>query len=541
VPRFSVVTPVYNPPVGALADCLASIASQTHTDWEHCLVDDASTDPAVGKLLADAAVADPRVLLVRRTGNGGIGEATNDAMTMANGEFIVFVDHDDTISPDALADVACRLDADTDIDLLYTDEDKQFADGTIGDWFAKPIWSPERFRGQNYLCHLAVVRRSLINDVGGCRPGFDGSQDYDLLLRVSERARKIGHLSRFLYHWRVVPGSTAGDSQAKPAAYDAGRRALVDHCARVGIDATVTALAHAPGCYSVIRTPVGDVTATVVVPADGRTARVGGTFTPVAVATLAGVLESVPLRTPVVVAAAADLPAAVLGELRAMGGSRVRVVMAGSAGPDGVPAGRGDLVNRGLLAADTELCAVVDGVVPTGSQWLEALVALASGPTDEDVAAVGALVVRADGRIESAGINFTGVPVHDGHLLEADNGGPFGRFLINREVGAVSMACGLVRRNAVIDVGGFNPELWGIEADADLGCKLNAAGHRVVWTPSVQARRVGGDGGDNPVGEAAVSDQFHRRWARVLARDPFDPAGPARGREPHPIGVGSAR
>jgi len=538
VPRFSVVTPVYNPPVGALADCLASLASQTHTDWEHCLVDDASTDPAVSQLLADAAAADPRVRLVRRASNGGIGEATNDALAMANGEFVVFLDHDDTISPNALADVASRVDADTDIDLLYTDEDKHFADGTIGDWFAKPAWSPERFRGQNYLCHLAVVRRSLIDEVGGCRPGFDGSQDYDLLLRVSERARKVDHLSRFLYHWRVVPGSTAGDSQAKPAAYDAGRRALVDHCARVGIDAKVTALAHAPGCYSVIRNPVGGVVATVVVPADGRIARVGGVFTSVAVATLSGVLESAPLGTPLVVAAAADLPAAVLDELRAMGGARLRVVMAGPAGGGDLPAGRGDLVNCGLLASDTELCAVVDGVVPTGSEWLGSLVALASGPTDEDVAAVGALVVRADGRIESAGINLSGAPVHDGHLLNSDHGGPFGRFLITREVGAVSMACGLVRRNAVIDVGGFNPELWGIEADADLGCKLNAAGHRVVWTPTVQARRLGSDGGGSPAAEAAMSDQFRRRWAGVLARDPFDPSGPAIGRDPHPIGVG---
>jgi O-antigen biosynthesis protein len=531
MPRFSVVTPVFDPPVDALVDSLQSLANQTFVDWEHCLVDDASTNAEVRRVLDEAAANDDRMRLVHRVANGGIGIATNEALAMATGDFIVFLDHDDTISSDALADVARLLDAAPDTDLLYTDEDKLFADGTFGDWFAKPAWSPERFRGQNYLCHLAVVRRALLDRIGGCRPGFDGSQDYDLLLRASEQARRITHLPRFVYHWRVVPGSTAGDSQAKPAAYEAGRRAITDHCERVGIDATVTALAQAPGCYEVARTPATDVPVTVVVPVDATVARIHGVSGNRSVATLSAVLESVPADTPLVASVAANTPTEIVDELQALGGGRLRVVTA--------PVNRRcELINRGILAAGTALVAVVDGVAPLTPGWLAALAALATGPASADVAAVGGMMLRADGRIESAGIHVGGgAPVHDGHLLATDNAGPFGRFLITREVGALSFACVLLRREAVLDVGGLHTALSGIEADADLGCKLQAAGHRVLWTPRVQARRLGVDNPASATQGRSASEGFRRRWTRQMARDPFDPAGPALGRDPRPASL----
>lgn len=195
----------------------------------------------------------------------------------------------------------------------------------------------------------------------------------------------------------------------------------------------------------------------------------------------------------------------------------------------------GDPINRGLLAAGTDLVAVVDGCAPDTDRWLGSLAALMVGPCGTDVAAVGGVIVRADGRIESAGIHVGGQagsgPVHDGHLLGIDNSGPLGRFLISREVGALSMGCVLLRRDAVLKVGGVHPTLTGIEAAADLGCKLIAAGHRVVWTPVVRAERVGRDVCPDEPGTPAT-EEFRRRWALHLNRDPFAPAGPALGRHP---------
>src|SRR5207302_1808929 len=190
------------------------------------------TDADVRVALAEFETLDPRIILMRRASNGGICAASQDALAQASGEFIALLDHDDLLAPRALSHVADVLAADTEIDYLYTDEDKVDGAGHHYDTFQKPEWSPERLRGQMYTAHLSVIRRALAVDVGGFRLGFDGSQDHDLVLRVTERARRVVHVPEVLYHWRVVPGSTAGDPRAKTYAWDAGRRAVQDQLDR---------------------------------------------------------------------------------------------------------------------------------------------------------------------------------------------------------------------------------------------------------------------------------------------------------------------
>ena len=248
-PTVSVLTAVHDPDRGHLEACLDSVAAQTHGDWEHIVVDDASTRPEIAELL-DSVAADPRVRVVRRDRQGGIVAASQDALDAASGEYVALLDHDDVLEPTALASMldAVRRGA----DLAYSDHDILRDDGSPGLAYFKPDFSPEQLRSHNYVLHFVAARRSLAEEVGGFRAGSDGAQDHDLLLRLTERTDRIVHVPEVLYHWRQAPTSVAADPSAKPWAYDAGRRAVQEHCDRVGIDATVEP-GSLPGTYRTVR------------------------------------------------------------------------------------------------------------------------------------------------------------------------------------------------------------------------------------------------------------------------------------------------
>ena len=176
-PRFSILTPVYETPAPVLEAMLRSVTEQRCEGWELCLVDDASAQPHVAEILARAQ-ADPRIRVQRREANGGIVAASNDALAMANGEFVVLLDHDDELHPGALAFIEEAIRAEPEADYVYTDEDKVDEAGAHSGPFFKPDWSPERMRTQMYTCHLSVLRRALVEEVGGFDPEFEGSQDW---------------------------------------------------------------------------------------------------------------------------------------------------------------------------------------------------------------------------------------------------------------------------------------------------------------------------------------------------------------------------
>ena len=183
--------------------------------------------------------SDPRIRIVRQPVNGGISSASNAALALADGDFVALLDHDDEITPDALLEVAEELNRHPDADVVYTDEDKLDFDGTHIEPFFKPDWSPEYLKSTMFLGHLVVYRRSVLEAVGGFRSAFDGSQDYDLALRVTERTGKVHHVPRVLYHWRKIQGSAASSADAKPWGLQAARRALVDHVSRLTMRASV--------------------------------------------------------------------------------------------------------------------------------------------------------------------------------------------------------------------------------------------------------------------------------------------------------------
>lgn len=249
-PLISIVVPVYNVDEVWLKACVASLKAQWYPNWELCLSDDASPKAHVAPLLEALAKDDERIKVVFRATNGHISKATNSAIQMASGDYIGFMDNDDVLAPQALYRIVQALNRDTSIDFIYTDEDKCTTRNVRFDPFFKPNWNETLLLGHNYITHFVVVKKTLLDQVGMLRSEYDGSQDYDFVLRATEQATRIYHIPELLYHWRTVETSVASDPKSKLYAYEAGQRALEAALARRGIPARVKQSENF-GCYEI--------------------------------------------------------------------------------------------------------------------------------------------------------------------------------------------------------------------------------------------------------------------------------------------------
>jgi glycosyltransferase involved in cell wall biosynthesis len=526
-PRFSVITPVHNPPEGVLLEMLASVREQTYGDWEHCVVDDGSTAAHVRGVLAEAAAADPRVRVAFRENSGGIVAATNDALELATGEFVAFLDHDDCLRPDALTLVSNAIDAHDDVDYIYTDEDKLNDAGEHYDVFLKPDWSPDRFRLQMYTAHFSVARRSLVEEVGRLRPGFDGSQDWDLVLRVTERARRIGHIREVCYHWRAVSGSVAGDVDAKPWAYDAGRRAVAEHLVRVGFQGRVDDAGPAVGVHRIVPALTDHPLVSIVIPTRGSVRDLWGIPTVLVLNCVKSVLErSTYDNYEFVVVYDSGTPQFVIDQLRELAGDRLQLVEYTHAFNFSEKINLGAVWARGdyllLLNDDVEVLPIGwraawpdrDGV----SQWIESMLMYNVRP---DVGAVGARMYFSDLRIQHAGVVMhNGLPSHPYRGYQSEYHGYFSNAIIPCDYLALTAACLMTRRDAFEEAGGFSTYFPVNYNDVDFGLKLHRNGYRSVYNPDVELLHF-----ESSTREASVSenemDALRGRWWSVLQDDPY--------------------
>jgi glycosyltransferase involved in cell wall biosynthesis len=238
-PKISVVMPVYNVEAKWLKEAIASVFSQVYPDWELCIADDASPSPHIKEVLEYYKNRDQRVKVKFLETNRGISGASNEALSLASGDYAAFLDHDDMLSRDSLYEVVKLLNLHPEAEIIYSDEDKLTMGGLRLRPVYKPGWDPELFLTYNYLCHLVVCSRELLERAGGFRAGFEGSQDYDLLLRLTELTGNIFHIPKVLYHWRMIPGSTAAVVDAKASSFERAKRALADAMKRRGIEAEI--------------------------------------------------------------------------------------------------------------------------------------------------------------------------------------------------------------------------------------------------------------------------------------------------------------
>lgn len=238
-PLISIIIPVYNVDRKYLSECLDSILKQTYQNFEICLADDCSNKKETIDTLKEYMLKDERIKVIFREKNGHISEASNSALSLATGEFIGMMDNDDVLVPHALNEIVRVLNNNNSLDFIYTDEDKIDLDGNRSDPQFKPDFALDKLYGGNYICHFNVIRKTIMDKVGGFRKGYEGAQDFDLFIRIAEITNKFYHIPKILYHWRMIPGSTALDAGEKNYAGEAGKRALEDLFENKGIDVQV--------------------------------------------------------------------------------------------------------------------------------------------------------------------------------------------------------------------------------------------------------------------------------------------------------------
>jgi glycosyltransferase involved in cell wall biosynthesis len=514
-PRFSVLTPVHNPPPKVLREMIGSVIAQRFADWELLLINDGSTAD-IAEICENAARHDARISVHHRSSQGGIVAASNDALTAARGEFCVLVDHDDLLEPDALEQVDAAARQFPDMDYCYSDEDLWSSQGRPYQPFSKPAWSPERLRSHNYCSHLSVIRRSVMMEVGGLRAQFEGSQDHDLILRVTERARQVVHIPEVLYHWRVGSHSVAaGHAQAKQYAYEAGRAAVADHCQRIGWQATVE-MTSDPGVYRV-RRAVPDVLTSIIIPTRGYSSVVWGVERVHLVSAITSVVQSTSRRIEfVIVADTATPPEVITAARRAAGDHLVRVIEFAE------PFNFSAKVNLGAIYAAGELLLLLnDDVEVITEEFLDPMIPYALDP---DVGAVGAKLYFADGRLQHGGQVYNHNPRHALWGWPGDSEGLGMLLRVTRECAGVTAACLLTRATVFAEMGGFCTDLPSNFNDVDFNLKLSAAGYRRIWTPYSElyhfesVTRI-----PEAVDQATIDDDrfLRRRWGQRLSSDPY--------------------
>lgn len=481
-PLISIVLPVYNVEESLLRKCVASVTSQIYPHWELCIADDASTTPYVRPLLEGLAAGDDRIKVVFREVNGHISAASNTALDQVTGEFVVLLDHDDELSPDALFWVAAEINACPDTMMIYSDEDLIDPAGRRSGPKFKPDFSRDLFYSINLVTHLSAYRTEVLRDIGGFRAGFEGSQDYDLALRVIEQIREdqIRHIPRILYHWRKTPGSLAHDLEAKPYAHQRARAAIREHLERIGKQAEVCETGYLHRVRYRLPEPQPPVR---IIVKTGSEADIRASVDLIRSKTAYEALDIVAAPARVDLSAAANL-------------------------------------NELALSGSTDLICFIDAELePLSPAWLTEMTAFA---VQTEIGAVGAKLLYSNNTIAGNGCIIGAgdlvAQAHEGFLKDAPSNLSRNRLASNYS--AVTVECMLIRRSVFEALGGFDAEdLPGALFDVDLCLRIGETGLRIVVTPFAELRwRRSRGKTERSLGE---ENYFRGRWERVLRRDPF--------------------
>lgn len=514
-PRFSVITPVYDTPADVFWAMVESVLAQTYGDWELCLVDDCSPAPHVAQLLDEVERADPRIRVARRQENGGIVAASNDALDMARGEFLAMLDHDDELHPDALAHVHEALLAEPEADYVYTDEDKINRAGRHSGPFFKPDWSPERMRTQMYSCHLSVFRRSLVEAVGGFDPEFEGSQDWDMVLKVTERARAVVHVPRVLYHWRMLETSAAGGGEAaKPWAFEAGKRAIQAHCDRIGLPARCERDETDPGVYHLVPALREEPLVSIVIPTAGTKREIRYEQVVLVEHCARSIVESSSYGNYEIVCVVDEgTDVEVLDRLREIAGERLRLALYEE------PFNFSAKINLGAAAsAGKHLLLLNDDMEVVTPDWIERMVMYSDMP---EVGAVGGRLLWGDGRLQHVGVRLEkGLPGHPYRGFSGEFRGYGNSVRVAGNCMAVTGACLMTRRELFEQVGGLPTDLPVNYNDIDYCLKLRRAGKRVVYDPDLVLFHFESSSRSSEV-EEWEKELFLERWLPFSAVDPY--------------------
>ena len=516
-PVISVVMPVYNPPLQFLKEAIDSVRNQLYPNWELCIADDASSDPGIRDYLSELATEDKRIKLVLREKNGHIVAASNSALALATGEFVALLDHDDIISKDALYWMAEAINRHPMASVLYSDEDKIGLDGKRCDPYFKSDWNLELFMSQNMISHLGVYRRALLDEVGGFRFGYEGSQDYDLALRcvLKLETTQIVHIPRVLYHWRISPGSTALSPNEKSYAQQAGHRALSDYLVASNLGGRVESLPN--GFYRVHpQLPKVLPLVSLIIPTRN------------AMGLVRQCIDSILSKTTytnyeiLLIDNGSDDSAALAYFASLNQHERIRVIR------DDSEFNYAGLNNRAVKLANGELIGLVNNdieVIAPG--WLEEMVGLA---LRSGAGAIGARLWYPNESLQHGGviIGLGGVAGHAHWGIQRGDPGYFGRGVLTQVLSAVTAACLVVRKSVYAQVAGLDETNLKVAFnDVDFCLKLTEVGYRNIWTPYAEmyhhesATRGADDSLEKKARFESEVQYMHQRWGHLFSCDPY--------------------
>jgi GT2 family glycosyltransferase len=514
-PMFSVVTPTFNTKPEWLLELYSDLCSQSEPSWEWCIHDDCSTDPQTCEALAELRRRDARVRVRFGVDNQGIARATNAAVELSCGEYLVLIDHDDRVSPELLRSYHQEINEDGKCSVFYCDEDKLYPDGQYRDHFLKPDWSPEHIMSCMYVLHCLCVKKSLFLELGGYRREFDGAQDHDFVLRVASRGMPIRHVDRVLYHWRVIPGSTSGSSHAKGYAAEAGRKAVAEHISRLGVDAQVE---HGlvRGSYRVrplvrrTKVSLNILTACTAGVVDNRRELYVERF----VRSIVRFEYHMDYEIRVIVDAKQVEPAGALAGLD----ERVKLVTYDRGDTQFNFAAKANFAIRSA-AAD---CVVLlnDDMEALDDEWLPAVVEPLELP---GVGVVGGRLVYPDDTLQHSGIALGGLGLSTHvflHWPKQEVG--YNAFThVIRNYSAVTGALMAFPKSLFTRLGGFDEGYPVDFNDIDFCLRASEAGYRVVYTPFAQLRHFESRSARRSMPDALDGHRFAKRWDPLLRRDPY--------------------
>ena len=469
-PLISIVIPLYCTPLPYLKELLESVRRQSYENWQLCLAD-GSPDDKAKEFIEKHYGREKRIVYRKLEENGGISVNTNEAVALAAGEYLMLCDHDDTLEPDALYEIVKAIN-DTGADVLYTDEDKVSMDGRhYFDPNFKPDFNLFRLRENNYICHIFVVKKSLTDETGLLRSEFDGAQDFDFILRCCEKAQKITHIPKVLYHWRCHMDSTAADPSSKAYAYEAGRKTVREHYQRLGIDAKVE-MTERPGWYRSHVKVQGNPLISVIIPNKDHT-------DDLELCLFSMTRKSTYRNYEILIVENNSEKEETFEYYRKL--------------PDRYPKARvltwekefnySAINNFAAKEAKGEYLLFLNNDVEILTpDWMEEML---QNCQQENVAAVGAKLYYPDDTIQHAGV-VLGLGGIAGHIMcraSKEDPGYFGRMISVQEISAVTAACMMVKKSDFDAVGGLDETFQVAFNDIDLCMKFRAAGKKIIFTP----------------------------------------------------------
>ncbi|MCP3921791.1 MAG: glycosyltransferase family 2 protein [Desulfobacterales bacterium] len=515
-PLISIIVPVYNTDETYLRLCIESVLNQSYKNWELCIADDASSQKHVIKILKEYAQKEIRIKYTVRRTNGHISEASNSALALAQGEFVALLDHDDELFPHALFEVVKELNQYPEADIIYSDEDKIDEKGNRFNPHFKSDWNPALLYSQNYVSHLGVYRTEIIEKIGGFRKGFEGSQDYDLLLRsVAETsAEKIRHIPWVLYHWRAIEGSTALASEEKDYTTKAGIKALKDYFSKQDKKTTVVS-GLLPNTYKVNYEIINQPLVTLLIPTRDR------------YDILSQCVDSIINKTTyknyeiIVLDNQSSDPKTLDYFDKLKNTSNIRILRYDK------PFNFSAINNYGVQHAAGSIIGLFNNDIEVISpHWLDEMVSLA---IQDENGCVGAKLYYSNDTLQHAGVllGVGGVGGHSHKHFKRSDPGYFGRLTVRQNFSAVTAACLLVRKEIYNMVNGLDQKLAIAFNDVDFCLRVREAGYKNIWTPYAELyhhESVSRGNEDTPEKQLRFQGEVNymkKHWGCLLEKDPY--------------------